>query len=117
MKDFYLIIKIIINNNYLLYFWATSSVLDSLYNPCYSSQPSLQSRDYDLFFAYGRNLCVLSERLSNFPRDTEWVISRAGIWILDIVSPNPQHLRPADPQKEGEGTELESHPFSDITNC
>lgn len=49
MKDFYLIIKMIINNNYVLYFWATSSVLDSLYNPCYSSQPSLQSIDYNFF--------------------------------------------------------------------
>lgn len=38
---------------------------------------------------------VSSKKLSNLPRVTDLVISRAGIQILDIIIPTPQYLRAA----------------------
>lgn len=54
-------------------------LLCTLYNFCYSSQISLQVRDYIFLLYVCRKFVVVSGKLNNLPRFTALVISRAGI--------------------------------------
>lgn len=60
-----------------------------------------------------------SEKLSNLPRNTEWVTGRAGIQIPDIFSPNPQHLSLLVLRRKGKAQNLNPTPSltSLIVNC